>query len=238
MSMVSLPPTAHFAESCDDSIAATVSHPDGATLAQGVIAYCEYTTTHDWPRCSTSRFPRRVFRSRSISFRGPRISPQPAMTGPAPFPSGRAPTITVFVQDDDAYPLTLSPNVVAEAAEIFMIVQKRWNPGWSCGEALSRVCVQILYPPLAPLASTGSDWFSAATHQTLRTGSTRRNQLIQISCRSAAARCFSTSLPTSSHPDFTAREQRSPLAPGGVVTRIAETAAARCRAPRRVAPRR
>ncbi len=52
--------------------------------------------------------------------------------------------------------------VVAEAAEIFMNAQgKGWIAGWSNGEALSRVCGQILYPSRAWLFSTGQEWLNA-----------------------------------------------------------------------------
>jgi hypothetical protein len=132
-------------------------------LAQGLIDYCEY----DYARLSalfgvtvpTSCLPIAV----DIV---PWAQGLPAAqnNGPGTVPALQPPTITVFVQDAIEYPWTISPDVVAETAEIFMVVQKRWNPVWSSGEALSRVCVQILYPPAAPLASTGSDWFSPATH--------------------------------------------------------------------------
>jgi hypothetical protein len=58
-------------------------------------------------------------------------------------------------------PANLPALVVAEEAEIFMTAQQRgWIPTWSDGEALSRVCAQILYPTLRFLWSTGTSWLN------------------------------------------------------------------------------
>jgi hypothetical protein len=50
------------------------------------------------------------------------------------------------------------------------------------------VCVQILYPPLSPLASTGSDWFSPATHQNpanwIDTAEPTDSDLLSVGCGS------------------------------------------------------
>jgi hypothetical protein len=79
---------------------------------------------------------------------------------------GYAPTITSTVSANIGYlePGLIEPNVVAELAEIFMAAQaKGWKPGWSDGEALSRVSGQILYPENAWLFATGSSWFNPTT---------------------------------------------------------------------------
>jgi hypothetical protein len=58
-------------------------------------------------------------------------------------------------------PANLPALVVAEVAEIFMVVQnKGWIAGWSNGEARSRVSAQILYPSLRFLWSTGRSWLN------------------------------------------------------------------------------
>jgi hypothetical protein len=42
-----------------------------------------------------------------------------------------------------------------------MVTQgKGWIPGYNNGEALSRVCAQILYPHRAWLWSTGNSWLN------------------------------------------------------------------------------
>jgi hypothetical protein len=162
MSMVTLPPTAHFVVSYDDSIVATTSHPDGATLAQGVVDYCKYDYARLCSLFAVTVPPQCLPIAINIVPGGGGAQND----GLGAIPAGQPATITVFIADTISYPFTINPLVVAEEAEILMVVQDRgWNPVWSSGEALSRVSAQILYPPAAALTSTGSSWFNSSTYQ-------------------------------------------------------------------------
>ncbi|MGA2999714.1 hypothetical protein, partial [Bradyrhizobium sp.] len=81
--------------------------------------------------------------------------------------AGQKPAITATVAINDIFlePGLIEPLVAAELAEIFMSAQnKDWNPGWSDGEALSRVSGQIFYPENAWLFATCSSWYNEGTY--------------------------------------------------------------------------
>lgn len=123
------------------------SNPNGLALAQGVVDYCEY----DLARLS-------------LLFGGILPASLPIQIQLVPGSGGAdnngSNTIWCYC-DTSTDPLGLPSLVVAEEAEIFMVTQgKGWIPGYSNGEALSRVCAQILYPDRAWLWSTGNSWLN------------------------------------------------------------------------------
>jgi hypothetical protein len=162
--MIKLPSTAHFVVAYDDSLTGSAVQWSGKQLAQNVLDHCEY----DYARLSAlfgvtlqpANLPIAVNIVASGGGGG-------SNDGLAAIPGGYAPTITLNVGPNNiyAYPEGICGLLVIEEAEIFMVVQNNgWNLAWSAGEALSRVCSQILYPESAATAATGSDWFNPSTH--------------------------------------------------------------------------
>jgi hypothetical protein len=140
--------TTNFVVSYDSSFTGG-TQPDGPALAQGVIDYCEY----DLARLS-------------MLFGGilPPASSLPIQINLVPGSGGASNNLLNTI---DCYcnlnteAAGLPGLVVAEEAEIFMNLQGRgWVANWSNGEALSRVCGQILYPNRAWLFSTGNSWLN------------------------------------------------------------------------------
>jgi hypothetical protein len=139
--------TTNFIVQYDSTFTGGAGQPDGAALAQGVLDYCEY----DLVRLSM------LF---GIMLSSPHL---PITVNLVPGDGGASnDTVRTITCYCNANTLPLSALVVAEEVEIFMTVQaKGWNPRWSNGEALSRVCAQILYPSQAWLFQTGQSWLSA-----------------------------------------------------------------------------
>jgi hypothetical protein len=145
--MIQYGATANFVVSYDSSFTGGPGQPDGPALAQGVLDCCEYDLVR-------------------LSMLFGNILP-PAAALPIQInlvPGGGGANnnwlnvINCFC-DVNVVPLALPATVVAEEAEIFMSLQaKGWIPNWSNGEALSRVCAQILYPSRSWLFQTGNSW--------------------------------------------------------------------------------
>jgi hypothetical protein len=142
--------TPNFVVSYDSSF--SMATPSGAAMSQAIIDMCEY----DLARLS-------------MLFGG--ILPPPAnlpiqvqlIVGTGGASNDEVKNIYCKCSSI-ADPLELPSLVVAELAEILMIVQaKGWLPTYSNGEALSRVSAQILYPSRAWLWSTGQKWLSGDT---------------------------------------------------------------------------
>ena len=138
--------TTNFSVSYDSTFTGG-GNPNGLALAQGVVDYCEY----DLVRLS-------------LLFGGILPASLPIQIQLVPGSGGAANngsnTIWCYC-DTSTDPLGLPSLVVAEEAEIFMVTEgKGWIPGYSNGEALSRVCAQILYPNRAWLWSTGNSWLN------------------------------------------------------------------------------
>lgn len=154
--IVTLSPTAHFVVSYDDSITSPPYPTSAEQLAQGVLDYCEY----DYARLCA------LF---GMTLSAPHLPINVSIVGGGEGASNDGvATITCFLSTTTTYANGLPPLVVAEEAEIFMVAQnKGWNPGWSDGEALSRVCGEILYPSSAAGFATGSSWFNSSTHGAL-----------------------------------------------------------------------
>lgn len=123
--------------------------PDGPALAQAVLDYCEY----DLARLS-------------LLFGGilPPAASLPIQINLLPGSGGASNNLVNIINcfcNTGTVPAGLPALVAAEEAEIFMTLQaKGWIAGWSNGEALSRVCAQILYPSRAWLFSTGDSWLN------------------------------------------------------------------------------
>ena len=140
--------TTNFVVSYDSSFTGG-SQPNGPVLAQAVLDYCEY----DLARLS-------------LLFGGilPPASNLPIQINLVPGSGGASNNLVNIINcfcSVSTYVPGLPALVVAEEAEIFMNLQgKGWIAAWSNGEALSRVCAQILYPNLAWLWSTGNFWLN------------------------------------------------------------------------------
>jgi hypothetical protein len=161
--IVQLGQTPHFTVSYDDTLAANANHPSGQTLAQSVLDYCEY----DYARLASLFGVTLKAQNLPIAVTIQAGNGSAFNDGVSAIAGGFPPAITSTVTANTGYlePGLIEPNVVAELAEIFMAAQGAgWNPGWSDGEALSRVSGQILYPENAWLFQTGADWFNATTH--------------------------------------------------------------------------
>jgi hypothetical protein len=147
--MIQYGQTTNFIISYDSSLTGMGGNPNGPALSQGVLDYCEY----DLVRLSM------LFGNIM-----PPASSLPFLVNLVPGAGGAwnngTNLITCNINTNSAVD-GMPALVVAEEAEIFMNIQaKGWNPGWSNGEALSRVCAQILYPERSWLFSTGSQWLN------------------------------------------------------------------------------
>ena len=145
--MIEYGSTANFVVFYDSSFTGGPGEPNGPALAQTVLDYCEY----DLVRLSM------LF---GITLSAPANLPITInlVPGPGGGYNDGVNTITLYcnVATDPQSPPGL---VVAEEAEIFMNAQgKGWIAGWSNGEALSKVCGQILYPSRSWLFSAGNAW--------------------------------------------------------------------------------
>src|SRR5215469_12242803 len=122
--------------------------PDGPTLAQAVLDYCEY----DLVRLSMLfgiNLPSRILPIQ--------ITLNPGTDGANNDGVNQIDCACNLYTD----PPGLVGLVVIELAEIFMVSQnKGWISSWSNGEALSRVASQILHPNRAWAASTGDSWLN------------------------------------------------------------------------------
>jgi hypothetical protein len=144
-------PPANFVVSYDSLFTGAAGQPDGPTLAQGVLDYCEY----DLVRLSML-FGNIMPSAASLPIQ---INLVPGAGGAS---NNLLNGITCFC-NTNTDPAGLPALVVAEEAEIFMALQgKGWIANWSNGEALSRVSAQILYPSRAWLFSTGQSWLNSA----------------------------------------------------------------------------
>lgn len=158
--------TAHFIVSYDSNLTGQGGQqPTGQQLAQTVLDYCEY----DFARLSLL-FGNIMPQADNLPFNINIIASSPGMSsntndGNIAIPAGVPPTITLVVAPQDSFPYApgLSPVTVAEEAEIFMVIEGGWNPGWSDGEALSRTIPQFFYPQTAELSAEGSSWFNPST---------------------------------------------------------------------------
>ena len=142
--MINAGQTANFVVWYDNSLTNSNPPNTGPALAQAVLDYCEY----DLARLS-------------LLFGGilPPQASLPITVNLVPGAGGAwndgVNSITCNISAGSSVQ-GISALVVAEEAEIFMNVQADgWNPGWSNGEALSRVSAQVLYPNRAWLFSTG-----------------------------------------------------------------------------------
>jgi hypothetical protein len=161
--MITLPATAHFVVSYDNSLVGSSTQWSGQQLAQNVLDYCEY----DFARLSALFGVMPQPQNLPIAVNIVPGAGGASNDGIGAIPAGIAPTITAIVGSNDVYtyPAGIEGLVVAEAAEIFMVVQNHgWDPGWSDGEALSRVSGQILYPESAWAFATGTSWFNPGTY--------------------------------------------------------------------------
>ncbi len=147
--MITYGSTANFVVSYDSTFTGGATEPDGPALAQGVLDYCEYDLTR-------------------LSMLFGNILPAPAslpininlVPGAGGANNNLLNNINCFC-NTGTQAVGLPALVVAEEAEIFMNLQgKGWIAGWSNGEALSRVCAQILYPNRSWLFSTGDSWLN------------------------------------------------------------------------------
>ncbi len=147
--MIQYGATANFVVSYDSSFTGAAGVPNGPALAQGVIDYCEYDLVR------TSMLFGNIL---------PPAASLPININLVPGPGGANNNGTNVINcfcNVNTDPLGLPGLIVAEEAEIFMNLQgKGWIAGWSNGEALSRVCGQILYPRRSWLFSTGNSWLN------------------------------------------------------------------------------
>ncbi len=148
--MINAGQTANFVVWYDNSLTNSNPPNTGPALAQAVLDYCEY----DLARLS-------------LLFGGilPPQASLPITVNLVPGAGGAwndgVNSITCNISAGSSVQ-GISALVVAEEAEIFMNVQADgWNPGWSNGEALSRVSAQVLYPNRAWLFSTGEAWLNS-----------------------------------------------------------------------------
>ena len=141
--------TQHFVVSYDDSFTGGTGQPDGPALAKRVVDYCEY----DLARLSVLF----LMKLKPIYF--------PIYIKLVPGSGGATNYDDQFIEcscDSTTEPAMLPALVAAELAEIFMNIQGRgWNSNWSNGEALSKVCAQILYPDRAAQFSTALGWLNS-----------------------------------------------------------------------------
>lgn len=141
--------TTNFVVSYDSSFTGG-AQPDGPALAQGVVDYCEYDLTRLGMLFSGS-LP---------------ASSLPIQINLVPGSGGANNNAVNTINcncDINTTAAGLPALVVAEEAEIFMNQQgKGWILSWSNGEALSRVCAQILYPSRAWLFQTGDLWLNGS----------------------------------------------------------------------------
>jgi hypothetical protein len=148
--MIQYGATANFVVSYDSSLTDAQGRPHGSLLAQSVIDSCEY----DLLRLSM------LFGNIL-----PLAASLPIQINLVPGAGGANNNLVNIINcncDSNTEPQGLPGLVVAEEAEIFMTLQaKGWQPAWSNGEALSRVCGQILYPSRAWLFSTGQWWLNS-----------------------------------------------------------------------------
>ncbi|GEM_PF-2008476 len=157
--MITQGQTTHFVVKYDASLTGGPGQQTGAQLAQTVLDYCEY----DFARLS-ALFGGVLPEPQHLPFT---ISIIPAPLGQGGASNDTVSNITCLYNPDEItlYGSGLNPLIVAEEAEIFMVIQnKGWDPGWSDGEALSRVSVQVLYPQSSWLFSTGTKWFNEGTY--------------------------------------------------------------------------
>jgi hypothetical protein len=165
--------TTNFVVSYDSTFTGTGGQPNGPALAQGVLDYCEYDLTR-----------------LSILFGNilPPAANLPIQINLVPGSGGAdnngTNTINCFC-DTNTEPIGLPALVVAEEAEIFMVLQnKGWIAGWSNGEALSRVSAQILYPNRAWLFSTGDNWLNAGRPDWVDNVEHTDQDLVSVGCGS------------------------------------------------------
>ena len=122
--------TTNFQIWYDDSLTGAAGVPNGVALSQGVMDYCEY----DLARLSVL-FGNIMPPAANLPFQ---ININPGGGGAN---NDGIKTITCFVNTSDGTynQFGLSPLIVAEEGEIFMVLQNGgWNPGWNNGEGLSR----------------------------------------------------------------------------------------------------
>ncbi len=147
--MINYGTTKNFVVLYDSSFTGS-GQPDGVALAQGVLDYCEY----DLARLS------KLFGNIMPSSLPIKIQLVPGNGGAS---NDLLNNIYCYC-NLSTEPLGLPGLVAAEEAEIFMNQQtKGWIPSWSNGEALSRVCGQILYPNRAWLFCTGDSWLNGVS---------------------------------------------------------------------------
>jgi hypothetical protein len=148
--MIQYGATTNFVVSYDSSFTGAPGQPNGPVLAQSVLDYCEY----DLVRLSM------LFGNIL-----PPAASLPIQINLVPGAGGANNNLVNIINcncNPNTDPVGLPGLVVAEEAEIFMSLQaKGWIAYWSNGEALSRVCGQILYPSRAWLFSTGQSWLNA-----------------------------------------------------------------------------
>lgn len=148
--MVQYGVTTHFVISYDSTLNGMGGQPNGQALAQSALDYCEY----DLVRLSM------LFGNLM-----PPASSFPIRINMVPGAGGANNNLVNIINCNcgmNTDPAGIPGLVVAEEAEIFMSVQNNgWIAAWSNGEALSRLCGQILYPSRAWLFETGQQWLNA-----------------------------------------------------------------------------
>jgi hypothetical protein len=148
--MVHYGSTVNFVVDYDSSFTGGPGEPNGPALAQTVLDYCEYDLVRLGMLFGITLMPANL----PIT-----VNLVPG-TGGGDNNGVNVINLNCNATTDPQAPPSV---VVAEEAEIFMAAQgKGWIAGWSNGEALSRVCGQILYPNRAWLFSTGQSWLNAA----------------------------------------------------------------------------
>ena len=156
--IVTLPPTAHFQISYDDSLTGGAFQLTGQQIAQNMVELCEF----DYARL------KQFFGIDLPAANMPIVVEIVPSSGNNSNNGANYIQIAIATDDAIAFPGGSDPTMVAELAEIFMAAQGAgWGPGWSEGKSLSRVMGGVLYPEAAPFFAEGSNWFSPSTVSSL-----------------------------------------------------------------------
>jgi len=149
MSMITAGNTAHFSVAYDSALSAA-----GPAMAQAVLSACE----SDFSTLSY------LF---AVSLPAANLPIQVNIVSGSGGANNNLVNVINCTVPSTFIPANLPALVVAEEAEIFMTAQnKGWIANWSHGEALSRVCAQVLYPSLRYLWSTGNSWLNGSPSST------------------------------------------------------------------------
>ena len=156
--MITLPATAHFVVSYDDSLTGNANQWSGKQLARNVLDYCEY----DYARLSAlfggealqpANLPIAV---NIVASSGGGGSNDALAAIPGNFP----PTITLNVGPNNVYFTRRASAGFSSLRKLKCLWSFRIKAGIPCGA----VSGQILYPQTAWTSATGSSWFNTNTH--------------------------------------------------------------------------